>query len=307
MIKKLEVYDKCLKRWDADDARIKYFSENYDEWLVQLPEDTQEIVLQLLDMFEYYSQPKVNQFLLELEPKLRENENYDADTSLYTPLASEKGINNSSDYYLFTYKHLHDISKFRIARDLKQFAEASFEKFSAIENIVIVDDYCGSGESLRKFLEKRLNLLYGKHIFYMVTYIMEKALDKIQQMSKTLGLQIDVIYINKGKKAFDMECFAQNAEEARTLIKNLSQKLNIHRNCRLGKYNSEALVAFYNDTPNNDIGVFWYDSDIYFSIFPRELENTEGLRRPTPRELKEGKRYRNAQNYNSFIQRVAYD
>ena len=307
MMEKIAVYDRCLKRWDSSDERVKYFCENYDEWLEQLPVEAQEIVLQLLDMFEYYTQPKVNRFLFELEPKLKESEYFNADTSLYTPLASEKGINNSSDDYLFAYRHLHGISKFKIARDLKQFAETSPEKYSAVENIVIVDDYCGSGESLRKFLEKRLDLLSGKRVFYIVTYIMEESLDKIQNISETLGLEIKVIYINKGRKAFDMECFAQNAEEARALIKSLSKSLNIHKNCRLGKYKSEALVAFYNDTPNNDIGVFWYDSDIYFSIFPRELENTEGLRRPTPRELKEKKKQRNAQNYNSFVQRVAYD
>ena len=58
------------------------------------------------------------------------------------------------------------------------------------------------------------------------------------------------------------------------------------------------------DTPNNTIGLFWYDSDKYFSIFPREFENTEGLKRPTPRSLKQQKAARTAQNYLSATRRA---
>lgn len=34
-----EVFMRCLKRWNADDEKIFYFKENFDEWFSQIPED----------------------------------------------------------------------------------------------------------------------------------------------------------------------------------------------------------------------------------------------------------------------------
>lgn len=100
-MKKEDVYLHCLERWSSADKRISYFEENFDEWFSQLPEDIHEVVCQLLEMFEYYSQLKVNQYLCDLGFKLDEKEQFNPDATIYTPLPSHKGIANSSyDYRL---------------------------------------------------------------------------------------------------------------------------------------------------------------------------------------------------------------
>lgn len=95
-MKKEDVYLHCLERWSSADKRISYFEENFDEWFSQLPEDIHEVVCQLLEMFEYYSQLKVNQYLCDLGFKLDEKEQFNPDATIYTPLPSHKGIANSS-------------------------------------------------------------------------------------------------------------------------------------------------------------------------------------------------------------------
>lgn len=307
MLNRAEVYDRCLERWDSSDKRTEYFSDHFEEWFSQIPEEIQDVVLELLELFEYYSQSKTNQCLMELHPKLQELESFDDDQAIYTPLVSQKGIANSSDDYLYTYKQIHGISKYKVVRDLNVFSKRTPEKLSAIKNIVIVDDFCGSGSSLREFLEGNIELLRGKHIYYLVTYIMEASLPEITKIANDFELEIDVLYINMGKKALDNEKFSDNADALRLDIKKKSKKLNIHRYYRLGKYDSESLVAFHNDTPNNTIGLFWYDSVKYFSIFPREFEDTNGLKRPTPKSLKEQKEAREVQNYCSAARRAQYE
>ena len=126
----------------------------------------------------------------------------------------------------------------------------------------------------------------------------------IDETSRQHEVTIEVIYINSGKRAFEYNAFSERKDELRPLIKRRSKKLNIPKKYCLGKYESESLVSFYNDTPNNTFGLFWYDSDKYFSIFPREFENTEGLKRPTPRSLKQQKAARTAQNYLSATRRA---
>ena len=304
MLDKSAVFSRCLERWDASDHRTEYFIEHFDEWLSQLPEDIQYVTLELLERFQYYSQAKTNEYLFQLRPKLEQTDSFDESQTIYTPLASTRGIPNSSDDYLYTYKQIHKISKFRIARDLKTYSP---EKLASAINVVIVDDYCGSGKSLREFLENNIEFLQNKKIYYLVTYIMEDALKELKLTASDLNLAIEVVYINIGCKAFENELFSENAEKFRSEIKKYSKKLNIHSNYALGKYGSEALVAFHNDTPNNTIGLFWFDSNKYFSIFPREFENTEGLKRPTPSSMKSHKATRTIQNYRSATRRAKYE
>lgn len=307
MLDKSNVLSQCLDRWNASDERIQHFEENFDEWFSQLSEDIQAITLQLLELFEYFSQEKVNNYLYDLRFKLEKKAELNPDETIYTLLPSAKGIANSSGDYLYTYRQLHNISKFKTVLDLKTYITSKPEKYEKVANIVIVDDYCGSGESLKTFVELHADCLKGKHIYYVITYLMLESLPLIDDISKEHDVAIDVIYINTGTKAFNNDKFLGKEEDFRATIKRESKKLNIPVMYRLGKYKSESLVSFYNDTPNNTIGLFWHDSDKYFSIFPREFENTEGLKRPTPKELKSKKAARSAQNYSSARRKAQYE
>ena len=250
----------------------------------------------------YYSQERVNQYLFELHPKLERK--IEPENTLYTPLLSEKGIVNSSVDYLCTYRQMHGISKYRVALDIDTYITKSPEKFENVQNIVIVDDYCGSGKSLKTFIEGHTDSLKGKRIYYLVTYFMLEAQQLIDEISEQYEISIEVIYINSGKHAFDDERFSEHSSELRRALKECSKRLNIARQYPLGKYNTESVVSFYNDTPNNTIGIFWCDTNIYFSIFPREFENTEGHKRPTLQSLKQQKEERVAQNYTSAMRKA---
>lgn len=44
MLKKEDVYFRCLERWNANDEKTAYFKQHYDEWFSQLPEEIHEVV-----------------------------------------------------------------------------------------------------------------------------------------------------------------------------------------------------------------------------------------------------------------------
>lgn len=307
MMDKEDVFARCLERWEATDSSIRYFQENCDEWISQLPDEIQEITLQLLEMFEYYSQQRINDYLVELHSILSEREEFDAEKVLYTHFPSSKGIANSSSDYLISYRQLNRIRKYNVAVDLNGYIKSNPEKYGEIENIVIVDDFCGSGKTLKSFISNHIDIIRGKHIYYLITYLMEESKTVINEISSQYGVVVDPIYINSGKKAFDDKQYSGKEDALRSQIKKYSEGIGIPKQYRLGKYKSESLVSFYNNTPNNTIGLFWFDSENYFSIFPRELENTEGLKRPTPHTLKQQKAARNAQNYCSAARKAHHD
>ena len=110
-------------------------------------------------------------------------------------------------------------------------------------------------------------------------------------------LQVQILYCNQSDKAFDRHLFSEEVELARKKFYKASLESGVKEDLIWGYSGSESLVSFFNDTPNNTLGLFWHDSPNYFSIFPRENVRGEKNKRPTPRSMKIQKTERNNQNY----------
>ena len=101
---------------------------------------------------------------------------------------------------------MHNINKGYCKDDLTVFPE---DEWIFVDNIVIVDDCCGSGSSLEKFLknltkedEDKMN---GKTIYYIVICAMQEARDKLEFLEDKYKMNIILIPINEQNKAFDIE------------------------------------------------------------------------------------------------------
>ncbi len=290
------IVSACMDRWDANDSRTDYFMEHFDEWISQIPDDIYEIVLHLLDRFEYYSQKSLNSSLYELGQMLDSQEAFDDEAAVYTHIPSKKGIENSSIDCLYSYKGLHSIEKYKMAIDF----ETYMEKYGkSIDNIVIVDDFCGSGSSLETFIKNYGEQLRGKMIYYLVTYAMDEAIQRLHDIVAEYSVTLHILYIHHGTRALDDMGISDNPEEARRLISAFSRSVGIPKSRCLGTYKTEALVAFCDNTPNNTIGIFHYNTEKYFSLFPRRKEGHRKTKRPVPSAMKEEKKKRNIQNYNA--------
>ena len=60
----------------------------------------------------------------------------------------------------------------------------------------------------------------------------------------------------------------------------------------LGYKNTEALVAFYNNTPNNTLPIFWTDVEDNKALFPRNDDE-----KPSWKMMKRDKELRSESNY----------
>ena len=74
------------------------------------------------------------------------------------------------------------------------------------------------------------------------------------------------------------------------------KNIGVNPQYSLGKDESEGLVAFYNNTPNNTIGVFWQDTGNNKAIFPRDY-GALPVWEMTPKEMKKRKKERKINNY----------
>lgn len=291
----IDFINKCITQWKGEfsiDERLENFSKKFDEWIMQIPEESREIVKTLIINMTYYSNETANKWLKNLHEELLKYDNVTDNNTIYAFIKSKDGLSNSSNDYWTNYKALNRINSNLCVENLDAIDE---EQWIYINNIVFVDDFSGSGCSLIKELKKRPKIYSGKTIYFIALNIMDLAISNIENFANSYNIKICFLVSKKQLKAFDRNMFENNLDAKKNII-NMSKKLDIYPEFILGYEKSESLVAFYNNTPNNTLGFIWCDTDEgYHSIFPRKNEP-----KPPWQQIK-NRRERKITNYNNRI------
>lgn len=272
--------EEYLKLWNVEetrDERIEKFVNTYDSWFKQFEENEQILISELLNNFKYYTRSYVNGQLKKLNQDLNKmNTNINIDNTVYTHLNKDNGLHNSSNEYLLEFKTINNINKYTIQQNFSE-----IQGLEEIENIVIIDDFTGSGDSLEKFINKYAEELNDKNIYFITIHSVQKALTKLADME----YRIECLSGNSNDQYF-------TNEDKKNEFRELSKKKGINKKYIFGYKESQSLVAFYNNTPNNTMGVFWMKKNNYDPIFEREKDE-----KPSRLQMKNDKCQRNNDNY----------
>lgn len=293
--------DKCLEKWsdgEVDDRRLEFFKEHFNSWINQLPAEYHEDILVLLDNFLYFTRKNVNKYLEGLHNKLESDRNYKVSqkNTAHAFIISKDGKSNSSNDYWHNYKLINNLNGNCYA-DLK----SEEIKWNKINNVVFIDDFSGSGQSFLEELEKHKEKLKDKTVVFLTVCIMENAIKNIKAYGNTNKINIDIFSVKSQDKAFECDYFDCN-ESSKNKILKMSCKIgliNKEDDTFLGWNDSQSLVSFYNNTPNNTLKFIRQDSEKYFSLFPRgrQVSNL----RPKVSTLKKGKENRKKENYKNMV------
>lgn len=288
--------DELLSKWSpsgVSDSRLDYLVDKYSEWIQQISPNAQDWVFILLKNLEYYSHESVNENLCILHQKLINSYSVSLDDTVFLFIAAKSGQSNSSNDCWTEYKRLNHINKESCIAAIENLNEPALE---FINNFVFIDDCCGSGKTITDYIEKHKDVFAGKNIYYLVIHIMEEALDKIKRNSENLGINITPVFCHMQKIAFCVDSLGDCYHEAKNIIETLSNDFGIPKREILGFKESQSLLAFYSNTPNNTLGIMRYDTEHYFSPFPRENNPLPGWK-----ELARDKQKRKTFNYNSKV------
>ena len=124
---------------------------------------------------------------------------------------------------------------------------------------------------------------------------MISAADEIKEYGKENDINIILLSAFNQEKAFNRGIFS-NEEKAKAEICAMSNNLQIPEKEAMGYREGEALVAFYNNTPNHTLGFIRYDTDQYKSLVPRKNENV-----PTWMRMKRKRLTRSKTNYTNKL------
>ena len=153
------------------------------------------------------------------------------------------------------------------------------------ENIILCDDFIGSGKTVTDFIKDNIDIFHDKHIYLLCIHCMKEGLTKIQNFANRYSINITILYyMSKDKYLSDSNP---------TLLENyLKECTHLNVSEPLGNFNSEALVVTYRNTPNNTLSAVWQDTNINKAIFPRVKTHT-----PECRRMREEKKVRRIERY----------
>ena len=299
------VIKNCIKKWDEkgniklkkeyiiklkDDENIKEFKKKYKAWLKDNEE--KEICITLLKNFEYFGRQRANYYLVKLHEKLLNDYEISNEDTAYSFIKNVDGRANSSMEYFMEYTKINGISKTNRIEDINRMKK----KLNA-KQVVLIDDCIGTGKTVKKYINLYKEDLKDKKIYILVIYVIKEIADKLKKELLDLGYNVEIICLNQKAKAFSKEIFKDKNEDEIRNIKNkfleLSKKHNIPKGYELGFGEVEGLVSFYNNTPNNTLGIFWAENESNIALFPRNKESN-GI---SLKEIQERKKKRLFENY----------
>lgn len=287
------IISNCLKKWDINsdtpDDRISRFQNIFNDFIKQFDLKEKDIILDLLDNFKYYSHINVNLYLKEIYNKLSsEYKDMSDNNTIYTFIKKDSGIANSSLDYFSEFTNINNINKNIRIEDYTRIINV-IKNTNFIKYIIFIDDFSGTGDSFIKYLKKDIDIYKNKHLILIVVTIMKKAVTNINEFAKRHSFKIDFLKKDEMDKIFTEDTI----NEKESFMKK-SKKLEINDDYILGYEETESLVAFYNNTPNNTFGIFWFETDHNKAIFPRIKD-----KKPSWKKMKKDKQNRKIKNYYS--------
>ena len=279
----------CISKWEASssDERIKQFTNNYPAFMENKSPEMKKCIELLLKEFEYYSHNIVNDELFCLHNDLLRKYHLDIDVSLFAVLQSQRSTYNSSYEYLGEYKAINSLSKYNVVPELSSWFNKEY--WGNVENIVFVDDFCGSGKTFIDYIESIKEHIRDKNIYYVVIHMMSAAKDRINDYAKSNNIDVTVVTYHITDAAFSIN---DELEASRDLFKEESSDLGIKSSEIFGFDNTESLVAFHENSPNNTLGLFIKDTSENVALFPREID-----KKPSLMTIKNKKKKKQESNY----------
>ncbi len=281
----------------GQDSRTKNLNELVGLWLDNINDEDKEIFLKLLNNFSYYNKESIIKYANFIGDEVTKIDD-DFNETIILPLTNEKGMNGAYEI-VRAIQQVNGLDKSICPVNLK-YVEDTYP-LNKIKNIIIVDDISGTGITFEKSVKYMINtyekIFIEKNIYLSCIVMSEEAELKISKMCMNENMKYwryDII-----KKAFSENYIFSNviAESSKEKVKKYELLLNNGNDNKniFGFGNSELLVAFSDNTPNNTILSFWKEEKGWRPIFPR----VKTRKAPWAREIKNNMKRNIAKNIRS--------
>lgn len=268
-------YENITSRWGGMKIR-EDFAERIDKWLQAFSEEEHPFLLELLMQFYYYSEERIKDKVVELYDAFIKEYQGDVNAVVYTKIIKEQGVACSD--ILFTTFWMQNSSMYSYAENnILGLLEAK----QIPKELVIVDDYSGTGKTFTKTLDKMLQVedeVRNSNFYFLTLHTTKRAVQQIEEYAELNGISIKIISLDYSDETFKKDYIYNEieAEHKKRQYSEICTKQKIDKHI-LGFDDVSSLVAFHYNTPNNTLGLFWQDLVDFTALFPRKKKQRTEL------------------------------
>ena len=277
--------EKCLDRNIKTDKYIgrDIFKANIEEWLSFFEVQDRSLYLDLLKRYRYYPEQTIKNVLYTLANKIKNDcLLQDFDDIYFITIASKKYCSSGGDILRAI---LRTELNLRVDNSLLDTSPNLTDICKKAKVIAFLDDVAGTGMTMYSHIMSlitKLNLTEDTDIKLYAVYICantKKVDKKIKQIYKETNTTIIPVIYEKLEKELSRNKFdTDNAYmHALEIVSKYDQLIFDNRHdgdneeeCIRGFKDSQLLLSFCYNTPNNTIAAFWRPSRISSPLFLRD-------------------------------------
>ena len=187
-----DAFIACADKWAKDelDDRINFALDNFEEWTSNYDKDEKELLVKLLQSFEYYSHSSIVAIMKELNLKIVKDYGISDADSVISVVRKEDGKLNSSYEYWLLHRMVSGFGKGMYCDSINDIAE---EYWDNIRKVVYVDDCSGTGEQFTRFIKRQQKYFDNKQIILVVIEVVEDAEAYIKSELAKQGLNVEIV------------------------------------------------------------------------------------------------------------------
>lgn len=264
-------FGEITKRWGDADFK-KEFDSILDNWLGQFSVCERPLLLELLKNFYYYTEKAVDRKVVELHHRFLELNGDDISKVLFAKIPKEYGVANS-DIIFTSYWLNNDIKGYSSNDVIREY----LEKDAVPKNLVIVDDYMGSGDTMAEAFKAMLSIapeLHNSKLYVLVIHASRVGIKNLNAFASERGLDLTLVYLEDTDKAFQEDyIFSKiDAKLKEEEYKKICTCKSVSKGAVLGYKDIQSLVAFDKTTPNDTLGLFWHSAENFVALFRKNSQ-----------------------------------
>ena len=244
--------------------------ERLQDFLNQFSVEHMNLGLRVLEKVDYFSNARTTNKIKSLISSLRQNFNINLKCSNVYFCSMSLSSGTSADTMMRKLRNASNLSsrkyteKFIHLRSLEQWKDEHHKKI-----IIFVDDFIGSGETITNLWNVLQNWYNENHVYYIG--VIAGYQSSIKQIEEDLPFKIICAEnpFPESTRAFHVDNNNFSKKE-KIILKKYCKRADPRRKFVHGYNNTQSLVVFYENTPNNSIPILHHSGECWeFPIFPR--------------------------------------
>jgi tetratricopeptide (TPR) repeat protein len=219
------------------------------KWFKNFEPKEYSSALEILEAVQYKQQHEIDLLLKKLTNEIKDVFSSELKNVLFFPLGNSSA--SSGSMYLYSLLKRLQLSESGFKQDdFKNYLNKNI-------NIVFIDDIIGSGNQATRFYENNLKNAKAR-LFYISLYAFNDGIENIRE-NTNFDLVFSGEYLTNQLSAFGEESFVFKEKSKRERLKKFCLKYGekLFPKHPLGYNNTQSLIVFPHNTPNNTLPIIW--------------------------------------------------